>query len=92
MLCIMKILANKWMNKVQASELITLFLRVSTSKEVCYGLTGYSASWGTTRNPEVLNSFLDDESAPVLNKRDSFIPGIHLSPSPAICGKVEANV
>lgn len=66
--------------------------RVSTPKQACYGLTGYSTSRGTTTSPEGLNSFCDEESASALNKRDPFISGIHLSPSPAICGKVEANV
>lgn len=67
-------------------------LRVISSKKVYYGLIGYSTSWDKTKNPEVLNSFFDAESVSILSKRDSFIPGIHLSPSPAICSKVEANV
>lgn len=77
---------------IQAQALVLLVLRVCTPKHACYGLTGYSTSGGTTMSPEGLNSFCGEESASVLNKRDPFISGVHLSPSPAICGKVEANV
>lgn len=85
------LLAGFHLTHVQASPLIVL-RKSQHLKESLLGADGYSTGWDRSRNPEVLNSFLDDESASVLNKRDSFIPGVHLSPSPAICGKVEANV
>lgn len=54
------------LTQVQASVLIAL-RKSQHHKESLLWVDGYSTSWDRTRKPEVLNSFLDDESAFVLN-------------------------